>query len=711
MKKYLTTSTCTLLLIALLNVATMLHFQEAKALSVEGVITEDTVWTFENSPYEITDAVTVATGAKLTIEPGVKVEFGTGSSLLVNGSLYAVGTSMNQISFTSNRNEPVAGDWDGITFRGDESSTFAMSFCIVEYAIDGVNISSLGKAEVENSTVSENLLSGIHAFGPTNLHVRQNTIQLNTHGISASGVTTSGLEIVGNHILDNEDGVHLSVYGDRSRISNVTISYNAFELNTHGIYLHSHGMSTTEPTKANAYINRVKIIGNLMESNKYGMYLLAEAWGEPGLLGGGAYIYSSTVYNNLISLSEYAVYIDSTSNWYSWISTLNISRNTIHSSDNGIFLHAFRTPQPPYSDLPFDAILVDNTVSANGKGIRISGDVRANFTGNSISYNSHGIHLSSAAPSENVARNNDIYRNTEYGVYVAVEASINAERNYWGDSSGPFHETLNPFGEGDRVYGDGENLVLTPFMVEPFGEINDAPFAVLEVLEIEVLVNQSISFDATKSTDDESIAKYFFDAGDGTTIQVFHGIARHTYASPGVYNVSLVVTDNFGVNSTNIAIETITVSLPPLVVSVFLNPPSVFSQGNVTVEIYVSDGETSVAEVVIQLSSDLGGDFEPSSGYTDSDGYFESTFFAPDVSESMNVRITAAASKENYEEDSDEAYLSVLVPSGGIGFEFHLIWYVAVIVLIAFAAFVLLRRKRKRDLSRSFRSPRTKKRG
>lgn len=31
---------------------------------------------------------------------------------------------------------------------------------------------------------------------------------------------------------------------------------------------------------------------------------------------------------------------------------------------------------------------------------------------------------------------------------------MNAENNYWGDASGPHHQTLNPNGQGAKVSGD-----------------------------------------------------------------------------------------------------------------------------------------------------------------------------------------------------------------------------------------------------------------
>jgi hypothetical protein len=58
--------------------------------------------------------VTVASGATLTIDPGVVVKFnGTLRELRVNGTLAAVGTSGSHIVFTSYQDDSAGGDTNG----------------------------------------------------------------------------------------------------------------------------------------------------------------------------------------------------------------------------------------------------------------------------------------------------------------------------------------------------------------------------------------------------------------------------------------------------------------------------------------------------------------------------------------------------------------------------------------------------------------------
>jgi hypothetical protein len=74
----------------------------------------NTTWTLANSPYVLDGTVTVAAGATLTIEPGVVVKLnGTARSLIVNGTLSAVGTAGSHIVVTSYQDDTAGGDTNG----------------------------------------------------------------------------------------------------------------------------------------------------------------------------------------------------------------------------------------------------------------------------------------------------------------------------------------------------------------------------------------------------------------------------------------------------------------------------------------------------------------------------------------------------------------------------------------------------------------------
>ncbi len=100
--------------------------------NVSGIITTNTVWTKNNSPYIITDTVQIPWGVTLTVEPGVVVTKPTsGDMFLLNGTIYAHyahGVKEDKITFNGGDNS----DFFHITGSISESAFLDLEYCIIK---------------------------------------------------------------------------------------------------------------------------------------------------------------------------------------------------------------------------------------------------------------------------------------------------------------------------------------------------------------------------------------------------------------------------------------------------------------------------------------------------------------------------------------------------------------------------------------------------
>jgi parallel beta-helix repeat protein len=79
--------------------------------AVSGTISADTTWAA--GVFHVTGTVTVSSGVTLTIDPGVVVKFNPSQALVVNGALWAVGTDLQPVVFTSFTDDAYGGDSNG----------------------------------------------------------------------------------------------------------------------------------------------------------------------------------------------------------------------------------------------------------------------------------------------------------------------------------------------------------------------------------------------------------------------------------------------------------------------------------------------------------------------------------------------------------------------------------------------------------------------
>ncbi|MGD8564781.1 MAG: right-handed parallel beta-helix repeat-containing protein [Candidatus Bathyarchaeota archaeon] len=330
------------------------------------------------------------------------------------------------------------------------------------------------------------------------------------------------------------------------------------------------------------------------------------------------------------------------------ISTISISQNVIAANQqNGIQLDVVN-----FTDIS----VTHNNVSSNHVGFFVSSQTSTYITNNSISFNDIGVTYSYG---NHTASFNDIYSN-EMGMDVTLSANVNAEHNFWGNESGPYHQSMNPLGTGNPVGGDGINLDFIFFSTEPYGYINTRPIPTLITDMTLVQPSTPITFYATPSFDEGRVDRYLFEFGDGessgwTTLSIF----THKY-SLGVYNASVTVMDDCGVTSVKSPEITISVQdLPMFYVNIDLSSETVDEGDDVSVTVYVNDGNQSIDAAYLELYAIGSNGSSFVTGYTNSTGHFTTVFTSPFVTEITVLRIVATASKNGFTDASDYEYLLV----------------------------------------------------
>ncbi|MCW4053027.1 MAG: right-handed parallel beta-helix repeat-containing protein [Candidatus Bathyarchaeota archaeon] len=423
---------------------------------------------------------------------------------------------------------------------------------------------------------------------------------------------------------------------------NSFLEYASVEYSTHGIDAESSNI-----TIRNCYIvenseDGILVVNSTVEANNN---VIAKNLEDGIHLTGNN---EATVENNTIKLNTRGILLDGDE-----VSDVSLLRNILYeNTQSGLHLDA-----NAYNNIA----IFDNFFSGNLKGIHVSGETGTTVTNNSISLNTIGVFYETAQNHQ--IHFCDIYGN-EIGVEVSAGVTVDATYNYWGESSGPRHVSLNPEGKGNRVEADESSIDFIFFLTYPISYINQRPTAQLLTDKTLVNPNQTVAFIGSNSFDDGRVEEFFFDFGDGlnsgwTTLSIL----THQYMSIGTYNATLIVRDDFGATSSNEAIMTIDIrNLMPLSVQLTANHATTTAGEQIFISIYVSDGSIPVenADVIVFPVKD--GSFDPSAGTTNATGHFITVFTAPEVPRSTNVRMIATASEAGYADGSTYEYLEVLPP-------------------------------------------------
>ena len=207
-------------------------------ITTSGRLTHNETWTDE---VHITGDIHIPPGITLTIKPGTKIyvkanydDQGLGGehiideitnidpsatpeytqthiSFRIDGTLNAVGTSDNWITFTSDSPDPYNTDWNGMTFnRGSKGK---LKYVVIEWTHTGPALHGTNDVSISHCRIRHTFWGGLHAFQCSPIF-ENNTI-----------------DDIGHEAFDTHKASPIIRYNNISH-ARVAVVFNYYDLNT-----------------------------------------------------------------------------------------------------------------------------------------------------------------------------------------------------------------------------------------------------------------------------------------------------------------------------------------------------------------------------------------------------------------------------------------------------------------------------------------------
>ncbi|MCD6512938.1 MAG: right-handed parallel beta-helix repeat-containing protein, partial [Thermoplasmata archaeon] len=350
-----------------------------------------------------------------------------------NFALYA-GNYSNNLNIYQNR---LSDNGDGLSICNSNYITVynnsIYSNDVNNIKLDKANNNVIYRNKVRNSNY------GIYLESAISNRIMNNSVWENSYGIYGYAIMDARIE--GNIINDTGNAIFLD--SSHSAGGNNTISFNVINDGQYGITLSGRSDENTITNNTIYNTNNWGIAIKSFSANNeirynniagvpYGIYIKDSSYNNvsfnvvssPSIAIYFSSADSNVVNNDSVVGTNYGIYVALGSNGN------EIRNTTIHDCLYGLYISS-----------SYSTTAVNNIITNSTDGILLENSDTAVISGNTLAYNSNGIHLISAGGSGNTIRDNTIYNNTRYGIFLEYSKESTAGNN----------EMIN-----NTVYGNGE---------------------------------------------------------------------------------------------------------------------------------------------------------------------------------------------------------------------------------------------------------------
>jgi len=476
-----------------------------------GVITQSMTLDLAGSPYVLNTSVVVTRGVTLTIEPGVVVQGTAWRELRVLGTLNAIGTMTQPITFTGSA-------WLGLVV---DSGTARLRHATIEYACysaptggglytSNILVINAGLLDMADSTVQHCDYGG----GTAEMMVRVLDARAAIHATTFSDSQWYPFEVAGaSSVITLTDNIitgnalnRIRVEADALMNADTTLYpqavWEGYEFRA-GFSVPSTRALTLQPGViiANMHDAELRVYGRLHASGTTTQPITLTAasesavYGWPGLLFDGPSAAGELQYVNVQTASSN---YGNASGMCNSLDARNVLTHEVHLAhsqitdfggwcdNSGLYVENSHVvvEDTVFASKPNDAqqalrVIGNSTVlvsrsqieSNSGRALLVEGDtafvkvVNSTIIGNgTVGQVFDAVRNTGAASvilGGEADAGNAIYANQEYGVHqVALNGIVFATHNWWGDPTGPTHAS-NPGGQGEEI---SDRVLYTPWL-------------------------------------------------------------------------------------------------------------------------------------------------------------------------------------------------------------------------------------------------------